>query len=122
LILTSGLGHLADYGFWCASDNCILLENVMDGKLLGRFRSPTYLVVSRLLEGRANWKNKCKEARKEIKRYKNRVNDIGKSRESWRQRAETSERELKVLRGELEELKEELRLREEEPNQKATAV
>jgi len=94
----------------------------MEGKVLARFKSPRYLVVNRLLEGRANWKNKCKEARREIKRYKNRVNDIGKSRESWRSRAETSERELKVLRGEIEELKEALRLREEESSQKVTAL
>jgi peptidoglycan hydrolase CwlO-like protein len=95
---------------------------VMEGKVLARFKSPRYLVISRLLEGRANWKNKCKEARREIKRYKNQVNDVGKSRESWRERAETSERELKVLRGEIDALKEELALREEESSQKAVGV
>lgn len=91
----------------------------MERSVLARFRSPAYLVVSRLLEGRASWKNKCKEARREIKRFKNQVNDLGKSRQRWRQRAETSERELQMLQGEVEQLQGELRLREREASQKA---
>jgi len=46
---------------------------------------------------RARWKKKYKELKVEAKRLQNRVNDVTKSREKWRDQAEQHNRKVQEL-------------------------
>ena len=94
----------------------------MESTLLGRFKSPVRVLVRKLLESRSNWKKKCQEARRDIKRYKNEANDIRRSREQWRTRAEAGERAVESLRYQIEQLQEEVRRKELLGDRKAAAM
>ena len=78
-------------------------EGQQDGA--GGFRSPARVLVDWFRRSRDNWKCKYMDLKAELKKFKVRVSDIQKSRQRWRERAESSERELDVLRAEFEELR-----------------
>lgn len=63
---------------------------------------PTYTTPARvqawfLGRSRARWKVKYQELKVEAKRLQNRVNDVTKSRQLWRQKAEQLEQRVREL-------------------------
>lgn len=60
----------------------------------------------RFLEiSRDGWKRKYKELKDSIKRLKNRVVDLTKSREQWRSKAEQARDQVSVLEAEIASLR-----------------
>jgi predicted nuclease with TOPRIM domain len=62
------------------------------------YTTPQRVQVWFLGRSRDNWKSKYKRQRAEAKRMKNRVNDVTRSRESWRKRVAELEAENAALR------------------------
>ena len=74
------------------------------GALLDQYRSRPKQLARWLLESRAKLKTKYSAVKVELKRTKVRVNDVSKSRDQWRQRAESSQLQLEEMRCEVERL------------------
>ena len=66
-----------------------------DGKKA--YSTPRWVQVWFLRRSRDNWKRKSKQLRTDAKRLKNRVNDVTRSRERWRQQAEQADQRLREL-------------------------
>jgi predicted nuclease with TOPRIM domain len=62
------------------------------------YTTPAYVQAWFLKRSRDNWKTKYKELKTDAKRLENRVNDVTRSREMWRERAEELEKENAALR------------------------
>jgi hypothetical protein len=63
-----------------------------------KYTTPRWVQAWFLGRSRDNWKRKYKECKAQTKRLKNQVNDVVRSRERWRSRAEELERENTALR------------------------
>ena len=59
------------------------------------YKSPKHAQVWFLSRSRRVWKQRCKDQKVELKRMRNRVADVSKSREKWRQEAEELQRRLR---------------------------
>ena len=94
----------------------------MDGatSTTSTFRTPTRILIPKLVKSRDGWKAKAQERKKCLKAARIRNRDLEVSRKVWRQRAETAEeqvavleqqhaQELAALRAENEQLREELK-------------
>jgi len=77
-------------------------------KCLNQFRSPVRVLASFFQKSRDQWKQKCMEAKRELKRWKVRVHDVSKSRDAWREKAESMQRELESLQSQVQRLHGEL--------------
>jgi hypothetical protein len=64
-------------------------------------------------KSRDRWKEKHQELKAILKRYKNRVADVTKSREQWRLKAETADKRVAALEAENFELRTGLSVREQ---------
>ena len=75
----------------------------MDGATLDRltFRTPTRILIPKLVKSRDGWKKKAGERKKRLKAAKIRVRDLETSRDGWRERAEEAERKVAELSGQL---------------------
>jgi hypothetical protein len=62
-----------------------------------KYSTPRWVQVWFLRRSRDNWKRKSKQLRVQAKRLQNHVNDLTRSREKWRQRAEEKDRRVKEL-------------------------
>lgn len=71
----------------------------MDGATLDRstFRTPTRILIPKLVVSRDGWKKKAGERKKRLKAARIRVRDLEASRDRWRQRAEEAERTVAAL-------------------------
>jgi hypothetical protein len=65
-------------------------------------------------KSRDRWKKKYRELNGTVKRYKNRVADVTKSREQWRLKAETVNERLAVLEAQNIELRTQISVLEQE--------
>ena len=76
----------------------------MDGqaKSLHDFKSPVRVLATFFQKSRDNWKQKCMEAKAELKRWKVRVADVGKSRDDWRSKAEIRQKEIEALQAQVQ--------------------
>jgi len=63
-----------------------------------KYKTPARVQAWFLGRSRARWKLKYKRLKADAKRLQNRVNDVTRSREGWRQRAERLEAENAALR------------------------
>lgn len=63
-----------------------------------KYTTPRWVQAWFLGRSRDNWKAKYKALKVQAKRLANRVNDVSKSREHWRQRARALREENAVLR------------------------
>jgi uncharacterized protein YdaU (DUF1376 family) len=79
-------------------------ECVDKGEGLGKFHSPVRVLAAFFKKSRDQWKQKCLEAKTELKRFKVRVADVSKSRDTWREKAEARQRELEALQFEVQQL------------------
>ena len=73
-------------------------------------------------KSRDRWKRKHRQLNATLKRYKNRVADVTKSREQWRLKAETVNERLAVLEAENAELRTAISVREEEKKSPARPI
>lgn len=65
-------------------------------KAIGQYSSPTHKVLALLHKGRENLRQKYKALREALRVAQNQVREVEKSRETWRLRAESAERELRL--------------------------
>jgi hypothetical protein len=65
------------------------MEAKSDGDGVSGYTTPYRVQAYFLGKSRANWKAKYQELRRDFKRLENRVRDVTKSREMWRERAES---------------------------------
>jgi predicted nuclease with TOPRIM domain len=63
-----------------------------------KYSTPARVQAWFLGRSRDGWKSKYKELRRETKRLENRVNDVTRSREMWRERVAQLEKENAALR------------------------
>lgn len=80
----------------------VVMEGQEEG--LGRFRSPVRVLAAFFEKSRDQWKQKCMDAKTELKRFKVRVSDVSKSRDAWREKAESKQRELEALQSQVQQL------------------
>lgn len=71
-----------------------------------QFTTLRWVQVWFLLRSRDNWKRKYMKLRAEVRRWQVRVNDVVRSRESWRERTEARERRIQELEEENAALRE----------------
>jgi chromosome segregation ATPase len=69
------------------------------------YRSPRRVLVDWFRKSRDNWRQKYAELKGEIKRFKNRVYDLEKSRDRWKEQAAAHQQQLDALQAEVERLK-----------------
>ena len=91
-------------GFLLRDLSLVLEEWVMDGqaKSYHDFKSPVRVLAAFFQKSRDNWKQKCLEAKTELKRWKVRVADVGKSRDDWRSKAEIRQKEIEALQAQVQ--------------------
>ena len=75
------------------------------------FRSPRHKLLEFFQKSRDGWKAKCLAAKRKAKALANNVAALQKSRERWKALARQQRSQLQQLQGELEEAKNNLRLR-----------
>jgi hypothetical protein len=82
----------------------------MDGqaKCLHDFKSPVRVLAAFFQKSRDNWKQKCMEAKAELKRWKVRGADVGKSRDAWRSKAESRQKEIEALQAQVQRQQDQL--------------
>jgi archaellum component FlaC len=71
---------------------------------LEKYRSPPKQLARWLLESRDTLREKYQGLKVELKRLKVRVSDVTKSRDNWRQQAETSDQQVRAMKSEVERL------------------
>jgi hypothetical protein len=69
------------------------------------YKSPRHVQVLFLKRSRRKWKSKCGELRVEQKRLSNRVRDVAKSRDHWRDQAEAEAARAAKLEAEVTALR-----------------
>jgi hypothetical protein len=69
------------------------------------YKSPRHVQVLFLRQSRRKWKTKCGELRVEQKRLSNRVRDVTKSREEWKEQAKAEAARAKELEAEVAALR-----------------
>jgi hypothetical protein len=62
-----------------------------------RYTTPAYVQAWFLQRSRDNWKAKYSLVKADVRKLKNRVHDVDKSRERWRARAEQQARRIEEL-------------------------
>jgi septal ring factor EnvC (AmiA/AmiB activator) len=72
------------------------------------FSSPPWAQRWFLKRSRDGWKKKYMGVKAEVKRQSNRVNDVTKSRDKWREQYEQAQKQLKTLRAENDALQQQL--------------
>ncbi len=73
------------------------------------YKSPVRKLARFFEKSRDQWKAKCREAKRMIRLFKNRIRFLEKSRDRWRQRAKEMKQELTEAEAREQELKEELK-------------
>lgn len=67
-----------------------------------QYKSPIHKLLPFFERSRNGWKKKCQVAKASVKRLKNQVEKLHRSRQQWKQLAKQRGRELEQLRRELE--------------------
>lgn len=75
-----------------------------EGSILEQYRSRPKQLARWLLESRNTLREKYQGVKVELKRLKVRVSDVTKSRDNWKQRAETSDQQVQAMKAEVERL------------------
>lgn len=85
--------------------SAIIRSDVEDQEgLLDNYRSRPRQLARWLLLSRNALRDKLRQVRVELKRLKVRVNDVTKSRDVWRQRAEASDQRIQAMKEEVDRL------------------
>lgn len=77
----------------------------MSGQSSDEYLSPLKKLVVFFRNSRDQWKAKHHEVKKLVKRLQNQTRAVERSRQAWRTRAESAERQAKGLQREIGELK-----------------
>ena len=82
----------------------------MDGATFSTpmFRTPTRILIPKLVKSRAGWKAKANQRKKRLKAARVRIRDLEISRESWKDRAHDAENQVAELKQQLEQSQQEL--------------
>ncbi len=83
-------------------------SSVLDGKKYRTLDSRPRALAQSFRRSRDNWKQKCQEAKAELKSLRGKIRDLELSRAKWRDDAEMSQSELLLLQDEIEQLQSEL--------------
>jgi hypothetical protein len=73
----------------------------MDGatSTVPTFRTPTRILLPKLVKSRDGWKTKAQQRKKRLKAAQIRIRDLEASRKYWQQRAKTAEEQVLELSG-----------------------
>ena len=66
-------------------------------KAIKDYKSPTHKIIAMLRTGRDNLRDKYRELREKLRVAENQVRAVEASRQTWRERAEAAEAELKKI-------------------------
>jgi hypothetical protein len=69
-----------------------------DGEGARKYTTPRWVQAWFLRKSRDKWKDKCRQLKVEAKRLANRVNDVTKSREHWREQVQALREDNAALR------------------------
>ena len=71
----------------------------MDGATLDRltFRTPTRILIPKLVKSRDGWKKKAADRKKRLKAAKIRIRDLEASRDHWRESTEEAKHKIAEL-------------------------
>ncbi len=69
------------------------------------YTSPMRVLARFFKKSRDGWKEKCMEAKRQIKRLKNQIYQVQKSRQDWKEQAVAGGKELEALQAEFEQFK-----------------
>ncbi len=81
------------------------MEEIQKGK---GYKSPPRKLVKFFEKSRDRWKAKCREAKIDVKRLKNRIRFLEKSKERWKSRVKELEAELAMVKAKEREKEEKL--------------
>lgn len=73
-----------------------------------RYKSPQRKLVTFFEKSRDAWKAKCREAKKTVKRLKNRIRFLEQSKERWKSRVGELESEMEQMRAQQRSLEAEV--------------
>jgi predicted nucleic acid-binding Zn-ribbon protein len=59
------------------------------------YKSPTHKVIAFLRKGRDGWRDKYKNLKTKLRSVEHQLRAVSKSRQMWRERAESAEAEIK---------------------------
>lgn len=76
-----------------------------------KYTTPRWVQAWFLQRSRDNWKAKHQQLKRDAKRLLNRVNDVTRSREKWREQAEKREQRIKDLETQVAALQEQVALK-----------
>lgn len=79
-----------------------------DTNTANQYTTPRWVQAWFLKRSRDNWKKKYQQLKTDAKRLTNRVNDVTKSRERWREKTELVNQRLQQLEAENARLQEQL--------------
>ena len=77
----------------------------MEQVALSALKSPVRILVRRFRSSRDNWKQKCLQAKNDIKRFKNKAADAVRSRDQWKQKFEHLQERTESLEAERVQLR-----------------
>lgn len=82
----------------------------MDGQVNSHhdFKSPVRVLAAFFQKSRDNGKQKCMEAKAELKRWKVRVADVCKSRDAWRSKAEIRQKKIEARQAQVQQQQDQL--------------
>jgi chromosome segregation ATPase len=69
------------------------------------YKSPPHALIGFFRKSRDNWKRKYQVIQRQLKKFKNTVSDLTKSREQWKLKAEQAIDQLTVLKAECDRLR-----------------
>lgn len=70
------------------------------------YKSPKHKLLKFFEKSRDAWKQKCREAKRTVKRLKDRIRFLEQSKEQWKNRAQELEKEVKRLHAQQRSLEE----------------
>jgi chromosome segregation ATPase len=81
----------------------------MDGATIKAqtFRTPSRILIPKLVAGRKGWKTKAGERKRRLKAARIRIRDLQASRERWHERASVAEEQVAELKRQLEQSQQE---------------
>lgn len=80
------------------------MANCEEENLFDKYRSRPKQLARWLLESRDTLREKYQKLKADWKRLTVRVNDLSKSRDKWKQRAEVSDKQVQAMQAEVERL------------------
>lgn len=80
----------------------------MDGATTTTFRTPTRILIPKLVQSRAGWKTKAGQRKQRLQAARLRIRDLEHSRDNWKERAGAAESHVGELQKQLAQTQQDL--------------